>query len=137
MNNTTNFYRVEPLGRPAVFLIPNDLMEQKVDGDHTCRKEVEEYMATTFGGFTDEGSYHNGFWRNANGKSYTGKYQKNREAFIGKEHIHGLAGFLSFIAGKLGEESIYLETGEDAWLIYPASESESQNILALGKSANG
>lgn len=112
-------FREEVLGRPAVFLLPSDLMGIKVEGDLSCRHVVEEFLSNRYGGYTDEGSSHNGYWRNSDGKDYTGKYQKYRVSFLGKERIPELKKFLAYIAAALKEESIYLETGEDALLIFP------------------
>ncbi len=110
-------FRAVLIGRPAVFLLPSDLMGTLIEGK-TCRELVESYMATNFGGFTDEGSGHNGYWKNDSGKSYSDKYQKYRVSFLGKDLIPDLQGFLAYIGKNLRQESIYLETGEDAWLIF-------------------
>ena len=111
-------FKVISIGRPAVFLLPSDLMGVMIDGK-TCRELVESYMSSKFGGFTDEGAGHNGYWRNDLGKTYSGKFQRYRVSFKGKNLIPELQGFLAYLAKHLDQESIYLETGEDAWLVYP------------------
>ena len=118
MANYQNAYREESIGRPAVFLLPSDLMGTKIDGK-TCRELVEGYLSEEYGGYTDEGSGHSGYWRNDSGNSFSDKYQKYRVSFQGRDRIPQLKSFLAYLAKDLGEESIYLETGEDAWLIYP------------------
>ena len=112
-------YLDEPLGRPAVFLLPSDLMGMKVENLKTCRQVVEDFLSSEYGGYTDEGGGHSGYWKGESGIDYKDKFQKYRVSFKGKDRIPKLKRFLSYIAYALGEESIYLETGEDAWLIYP------------------
>jgi hypothetical protein len=40
-------------------------------------------------------------------------------SFKGKERIPKLQKFLAGMCRLMGEECLYLETGEDSWLIYP------------------
>ncbi len=112
-------FKEEVLGRPAVFLLPSDLMGIKVEGEKSCRQVVEEFLSNEYSGYTDEGSGHSGYWKSDSGKHFSDKYQKYRVSFSGKERIPKLKMFLAYLAKALGEECIYLETGEDACLIYP------------------
>ncbi len=115
-------YKEVSLGRPATFYLPSDYLGYPVDGKKgNCRHVVQKFLAKEYGGYTDEGSGHNGFWKSDDSRSYAGKYQKYVVSFEGKERIPKLKSFLAYIATALGEESIYLETGEDSCLIYPLS----------------
>lgn len=112
-------YRKESLGRPAVFYLPTGLMGITLESGRTCTEEVDEFLASTFGGYTEEGGANSGYWKNNDGKVYKGTFQRYRVSFEGIERIELLEEFLAYIAVQLRQESIYLETGEDAWLVYP------------------
>lgn len=114
-------YKRESLGRPAIFYLPTGMMGLTLESGRTCTEEVDEFLATTFGGYTEEGGANSGYWRNDNGKVYKGTFQRYRVSFEGKERIEQLEEFLAYIATQLKQESIYFETGEDAWLIYPTT----------------
>ncbi len=49
----------------------------------------------------------------------TASTRSTRSPCEGKDRIAILEAFLAEIAVAMGEECIYFETGEDAWLIYP------------------
>lgn len=112
-------YTEVSLGRPAVFYLPSDKMATIIDGQK-CRDMVTEFLKSEYGGFTDEGNSHNGFWLNSDGHKYEDKYQRYQVSFKGKRRIPKLKRFLAYLAKALDEECIFLQTGEDAFLIYPA-----------------
>lgn len=119
MEKRQHGYRVESVGRDAVFYLPSDLMGMEIESGIRCRQMVEDFLEQEYGGFTDEGNNHNGFWKNAQGTRFYERYQKYRVAFTGPERIPKLESFLSYIAKGLNEESIFISTGEDSWLLYP------------------
>jgi len=47
-----------------------------------------------------------------------GEHKEYKVSFRGRNRVAMLQEFLSQLAGELGEDSIYLEYGEDAWLVY-------------------
>ncbi len=112
-------YEETSLGRPAVFLLPSDKMGLVLENDKTCRETVQEHLGKLYGGYTDEGNGHSGYWQNDLGTEFHDKYQKYRVSFLGKENIPVLKAFLAWIALQIKEEAIYLETGEDSCLIKP------------------
>lgn len=103
-------YRKVPIGRAAVFLLP----KIKLD---SVRDEVNHFLTEHFESFTlEEGNDIKGYWR----KAYDGVLVRYTVSFNGKDRIAILDEFLAKLAGKLNEECIYVSTGEDVWLVYPA-----------------
>jgi len=60
-----------------------------------------------------------GFWRDQKtGREYYGEHKEYKVSFSGRNRVAMLQKFLSQLAGELNEDCIYLEYGEDAWLVY-------------------
>lgn len=117
-------YRKQPLGRPATFLLPSLKLKGEWKCGITVEHAVEEYLLTEFGAYTAATGNIFGRWRDpVTGKIYYGEHREYSVAFPGKERIPELEKFLATVAYVIGEESIYLVTGEDAWLIYPAGKN--------------
>lgn len=113
-------YRKQSLGRPAVFLLPSSKIKKRRWRGKTVEQAVRKYLLDTFGGYTAHAGNVFGEWKEPRtGKVFYGKHLEYSAAFKGKERILELEAFLAMIANILGEESIYITTGEDAWLIYP------------------
>ncbi len=113
-------YEKMPLGRPAVFLLPSEkLMRPDVSGK-SAKDVVEQFLLDTYGGFTCTNGNISGYWRDERQKKdHYGEHRLYTVAFPDKKRIPELERFLARMAVILGEDCIYLETGEDAWLIYP------------------
>lgn len=108
-------YRLQDLGRMAVFYIPSAKAREK-DYD----KKIRNFLLEEFGACTATLGNFCGWWKSdKNEKIHYDESIEFKTAFVGKERIPILASFLAKAAKDLGEECIYLETGEDAWLIYP------------------
>lgn len=118
-------YKVEPLGRSANFYLPTGLLGTTMESGRTCEDEVNDFLTTNYGGFTKKSGANSGYWKDDDGKIYTGNMQHYQVAFEGKERIKPLEEFLAYLAIQLKQICIFLETGEDAWLVYPQQE-ESQ-----------
>jgi len=112
-------HRKESIGRMAVFFLPTHLLGKTLSNEQRCADFVTSFIEQTYGGCTVEGSDHAGFWLNDAGKEFRGLYTKYRVSFRGRDRIAELDNFLAFIGKELNQESIYLETGEDSFLIYP------------------
>ncbi|MEK7627873.1 MAG: hypothetical protein AAB421_00435 [Patescibacteria group bacterium] len=114
-------YERVSLGRPAVFLLPS--LKLKSWWDETKRQTAEDaiqhFLIAQFGGFTVTAGNIFGYWTGADQEMFYGEHRLYSVAFNGKEKIPVLEKFLAQVAFILGEQCIYLETGEDAWLIYP------------------
>jgi hypothetical protein len=115
-------FRVESLGRMAVFLLPSLKLKQKKRGK-PHDEIVHHFLMKHFAGYTASAGNIFGFWRDdQTGREYYGEHKEYKVSFRGRDRVDMLQEFLSELAKELGEDSIYLEYGEDAWLVYrPAS----------------
>jgi hypothetical protein len=111
--------RKEPLGRMAVFLIPSKKLKrvaQNLGG--SIGKRIEKFLLEEYGGFTVSYTNSTGWWKAQDGTRHFDKHREYKVSFPGKERIAKLDEFLAQIATEIGEECIYVETGEDSWLVY-------------------
>ena len=111
-------FRVEPLGRMAVFLLPSLKLKQKQRGK-THEETVHHFLMKHFAGYTASAGNIFGFWRDEQtGREYYGEHKEYKVSFRGRDRVEMLQNFLSQLAKELGEDCIYLEYGEDARLVY-------------------
>jgi hypothetical protein len=114
----TKSFRVDSLGRMAVFLLPSLKLKQKKRGK-THEETVHHFLMKHFAGYTASAGNIFGFWRDdRTGREYYGEHKEYKVSFRGRDRVDMLQQFLSRLARELGEDSIYLEYGEDAWLVY-------------------
>ena len=110
--------RVESLGRMAVFLLPSLKMKQKKLGK-SYEEIVHHFLMKHFAGYTASAGNIFGFWRDEKSRrDYYGEHKEYKVSFRGRNRMAMLQRFLSQLGGDLAEDSIYLEYGEDAWLIH-------------------
>lgn len=104
------------LGRPAIFLIPAEKMSYvySTPGVPIVEK-IRRFLTANFGAFQESTEHISGWW---NGR-FDGDFIQFKVSFLGKNKITMLDSFLEAVANEIGEESIYEETGEDAWEISP------------------
>jgi hypothetical protein len=112
-------YRRESLGRMAVFLLPSLKLKQRGQDGQPVEERIHRFLIGNFAGYTVETGNILGFWKDGRGEEHYGEHRLFRVAFAGKDRVAVLEEFLAGIATEIGERSIYLETGEDAWLISP------------------
>jgi hypothetical protein len=112
-------YRRESLGQMAVFLLPSLKLKQRGLDGLAVEDQIHRFLIGNFAGYTVETGNILGFWKDGQGREHYGEHRLFRVAFAGKDRIPVLEAFLARVATDIGEQSIYLETGEDAWLIYP------------------
>jgi hypothetical protein len=115
-------YRRESLGRMAVFLLPSLKLKQRGADGAPVEERVHRFLLANFAGYTLETGNILGYWKDAHGHEQYGEHRLFRVAFTGKERIPVLEAFLAEVAAEIGEQSIYLETGEDVWLISPEAD---------------
>lgn len=113
--------KVESLGRPAHFFLPS----QKWDDNtitfrgKTVKVLVHEFLIANYNGYTVRGPYE-GTWRpNKNVNYYREPVMEVKCSFRGKDRIPKLQKFLAGMCKLMNEECLYMETGEDSWLVYP------------------
>lgn len=111
-------YRLQDLGRPAVFIIPVRALVQRIDGE-TLAENLNRFLTDNFGAYTiiDIPSF--GIWRGPGGVLITDKSRIYEVSFKGKENIPLLIKKLVRIAEFTGEECIYLKAGQYSCLVSP------------------
>ena len=114
--------RIESLGKRAIFLIPSVKVynpKYSATRQHVA-KTIHDFLRKTFGGYTCASGNIYGYFG-----SESSEYDELREfrvAFKEDERrtkVPLLRAFLAELCADIGEECIYLETGEDADLVYP------------------
>ena len=120
-------FRTESLGRMAVFLLPSLKLKQKKLG-RSYEDVVHHFLMKHFGGYTASAGNIFGYWRDdETGREYYGEHKEYKVSFRGKDRVPMLQRFLSQMAGELNEDSIYMEYGEDAWLVYAKRNFTTKN----------
>ncbi len=117
--------RIVSLGRMAVFNIPlkkwnnEKYVQHTEEGPKTIAKLVDEFLVANYNGYTIRGSS-TGRWRSKKEQPVVEEdVIEVKASFVGKERIPKLHKFLAGMCRLMSEECMYLETGEDAFLIYP------------------
>ena len=111
--------QLEALGRMAVFLLPSLKLKQRRRLGRSYEEVVHHFLLKHFSGYTASAGNIFGFWRNEQtGREYYGEHREYKVSFRGRDRVTMLQRFLSGLAAELGEETIYLEYGEDAWLVH-------------------
>ena len=118
-------YRKESLGRMAVFLLPSLKLKARGKNGQPVEDGIHTFLLANFAGYTVETGNILGSWKDAAGQEHSGEHRLFRVAFTSEDRVPELEAFLARVASEIGEESIYLETGEDAWLIYPQVDAAS------------
>ena len=106
-------YRVQDLGRPAIFLIPVGKLQQKI-GRLTIEEYLETFLKKHFRAFTRSQAYIRGYW-----EGHVDDLVEFEVSFLGKENIPLLLHELAFIARKMGEACIYIKAGQYTGLVFP------------------
>lgn len=115
-------YHKESLGRMAVFLLPSLQLKSRGDDGVPLEEHVHRFLMANFSAYTAQAGNIFGFWKDVRGEEHYGEHKVYKVSFVGKDRVPVLEEFLAQLAARLGEECIYFETGEDAWLIYPKAE---------------
>lgn len=84
----------------------------------TYEKEVHEFLVANFSGYTLASGNIAGFWKDSRGQQHYGEHLEYRVGVLSEKKIPVLEHYISQLAEELEEESIFWETGEDAWLIF-------------------
>ena len=119
-------YREESQGRMAVFLIPS-LKLKKRDRGITVEEKIHRFLVKNFGGYTAAAGNIFGYWKDARGRDSYGEHREFKVALRKHELAQVLKHFLAGIAQDIGEECIYLETGDETWFIYPVPGKRTRN----------
>jgi len=107
--------RIESLGRMAVFCIPAEKWNNtSYHRDSKLVSElVDEFLTENYNGYNVRGPI-DGKWN-----GHQEQMMEIKASFLGKDRIPKLQEFLADLCAFMEEQCIYLETGEDAFLVYP------------------
>jgi len=105
----------------AVFLLPSLKLKQRQRLGRSYEEVVHSFLMKHFGGYTASAGNIFGFWRDdQTGREFYGEHREYKVSFRGRDRVSMLQRFLGRVASELDEETIYLEYGEDAWLVHAA-----------------
>ena len=108
----------QSLGRLGILLLPSLKMNGVSPRGQTYAKEFHEFLVENFSGYTLASGNIAGYWKDSKGRQHYGEHLEYRVGFLSEKKIPMLENYISQLAEEIGEESIFWETGEDAWLIY-------------------
>lgn len=118
----------------AVFLLPSLKLKRRQRLGKSYEEVVHHFLLKQFGGYTASAGNIFGFWRDAEtGREFYGEHREYKVSFRGKDRTAMLKRFLSKLAAELGERTIYLEYGEDAWLVYASAGRGVTRARATGR----
>lgn len=112
-------FKLENLGRPAVFLIPSHKLRKEIDGQ-TVEELLQDFLLKEFGAFTSSLIPSFGVW-SAQGrkKPVTDECRQYEVSFVGIDKIRPLLQKLADICRTIQEDCLYFKAGEDTCLIRP------------------
>lgn len=111
-------YRLQDLGRPAVFLIPLSKLRQEIDGV-TIEERLRRFLTANFAAYSATEIPSFGVWLGSGREIVFDESRQYKVSFVGKDRIRLLLEKLRDIAVLAGEECIYFEAGQYACLIWP------------------
>lgn len=111
-------YRLQDLGRPAVFIIPTRALAQPMN-EETLADNLNQFLVDNFGAYTAMTIPAFGIWRGPGGSLASDESRVYEVSFKGKENIPLLIKKLAQIAELTGEECIYLKAGQYSCLVSP------------------
>src|SRR6188768_2628198 len=98
-------FRVESLGRMAVFLLPSLKLKQRKKPGGVHEEIVHQFLMKNFGGYTASAGNIFGFWRDEKaGREWYGEHREYKVSFRGRDRLAMLQQFLARLAADLGEE---------------------------------
>ena len=82
-----------------------------------------------FAGYTASAGNIYGYWRDeSSGIDSYGEHREYKVSFRGHDRLTLLQEFLASIGAELEEQSIYMEYGEDAWLIKTSIKQDNTGV---------
>ncbi len=79
-------YRIEDLGRPAVFLIPSHALRKMVN-DEIIEEHLHRFLYEHFGAFTTTILPYFGMWRDGKQRKIYDECRQYEVSFVGKDRI--------------------------------------------------
>ncbi len=114
-------YTKESLGTMVVFLLPSLKLKKRDKRGETLEDKIHNFLLKKFDGYTAAAGNIFGYWKNHRGKEFYGEHKEYKVSFSEQSKTPELEKFIAMIGAEMGEDSIYIETGDRSWLIYPES----------------
>ena len=111
-------YRLQDLGRPAVFFIPTKKLGTMRRGK-SVEDRLHAFLQKKYGAFTTSSAPYFGAWHDGQ-KIAHDECRLYEVSFVGPKRIKTLIKELAKIARIIKEDCIYFKAGEDTCLIYPS-----------------
>jgi hypothetical protein len=122
--------RKERMGRMGVILLPSVKLKLRSPRGVIFEEEIHTFLMATFTGYTVAAGNISGYWRDSTGRESYGEHREYRVALPDQRSALLLEEFAAQLAADLHEDCIFMENGEDAWLVYsdgdPSAVSGSQ-----------
>ncbi len=112
-------YLKESLGTMVVFLLPSLKLKKRDKKGEAFEDKIHQFLLKHFDGYTAAAGNIFGYWKNHRGKEFYGEHKEYKVSFLDQTKIPDLENFIARIGFEMGEDSIYLETGDRSWLVYP------------------
>ena len=106
-----------PLGRIGVFLLPSLKMKSLSPRGRTYDQELHDFLMGFFTGYTVTTGNISGYWKDESGHEQYGEHREYKIAFSDEAQIAPVEKHISHLAAELGEEFIYCEYDDHAFLL--------------------
>lgn len=123
-------YRIQDLGRRAVFLVPSQKM-RTMCGVTLVENLLHAFIKKYVGAWTYTLSPLAGVWTNELGEIFYDECREYKVAFLGKGRIPALLEVLAAVAKEIDEECIYVEAGQYSATVYPTDGTRSLKELVF------
>jgi hypothetical protein len=84
----------------------------------TYDDELHDILLEHFSGYTVTTGNISGYWKDARGNEQYGEHREYRIAFSDPDDISALQDYICALASEIGEESVYCEVNNQAWLLH-------------------
>lgn len=101
----------------AIILLPALKIKTRSPRGPSFQDEVHAFFLSAYSGYTVAAGNITGYWKDRAGRQQYGEHLQYRVALAPGPGLRRLEWFLAQLAAELGEQSLYLEIGREAWLI--------------------
>ena len=114
----SSHYRLQDLGRTAVFLIPLKKLRQEIDGT-TVEEHLHQFLTKNFGAYGFLSVPSSGVWIGPDQVIMFDESRRYEVAFVGKSRLPFILDELARLAVLIGEKCIYFAAGQYVCLVWP------------------
>jgi len=113
-------YREQSLGAPAVFLLPSLKLKEPARSGSSPESRLHDFLMKNFGGYTAQAGNIFGYWKDEAGGDSYGEHREFTVSLTDDSKLPLLKRHVASLAREMKEQCIYLRTGNETFLIYPA-----------------